>query len=210
MSARTSISKPLDASGGMRPKGWRKPVPKLIPDPPKRHNSVSRSSSFRHLVLLPTNEPQPPMPDNWKENIDKALGKGSRVERIRSPMPPHHSRTDVSILESGASRADVSTSTRRHRRRGEEKALPMVGSFRCQIRMPRTVCLTQVPLSPSRLRLPRSSLPSNLPLMPRQDRQATLMTSHPFHRKCAPLSLSSKNVARRCLMTVNFTMHNIV
>ncbi|KAI0092007.1 hypothetical protein BDY19DRAFT_573736 [Irpex rosettiformis] len=124
MASNSYISKPLDASGGMRPRGWRKPVPKLIPDPPKRHNSLSRSSSFRHLMLPNTNEPQPPMPDNWKETIDKALSK-SRVQRPRNPRPPHHAQMDVNTVKCGATTGSISSSTRQQSR-GEEKALPML------------------------------------------------------------------------------------
>ncbi|KAI0702893.1 hypothetical protein BC835DRAFT_24126 [Cytidiella melzeri] len=130
MSNIPALSKPSDASGGMRPKGWRKPVPKLIPDPPKRHHTLSRSSSFRHLTLLPSNEPQPPMPDNWRENIDRAVGKVYRVERPSSPTPPNGSHTDVSASECGVVSRDVTSSTRRRGSRGEEKALPTLPDTR--------------------------------------------------------------------------------
>ncbi|KAI0347250.1 hypothetical protein BDW22DRAFT_1425305 [Trametopsis cervina] len=135
MSRPSTPQKPLDALGAKRPSPWRKPVPNLIPDPPKRHHSISRASSFRHLTLLPSNEPQPPMPSNYQEIIDMHTGTQQRVERPASPTPPHGSQEDVSAPQGGAPSTRTQASTRVRRPRREDKALPTLPDARSDRRL---------------------------------------------------------------------------
>jgi hypothetical protein len=137
-----------------------------------------------HVALVFTFVPQ--MPDNWREVIDRATRKPSHVERPGRPLPRASSRTDVSAPECGAAPKDVSSVPRRRGSRGEEKALPTVGSFRYlraamihvstivwvsfQIHMSDSACLTQDRLSQSPQRRPRSSPPQNIPLAPCRSR----------------------------------------
>lgn len=41
--------------------GWRKPVPKFIPDPPKRQSLLSNSSALRRMALLTSGDDRPPV-----------------------------------------------------------------------------------------------------------------------------------------------------
>lgn len=44
-----------------RHQGWRKPVPKFIPDPPKQHSLLSNASALRRMALLTSGDERPPV-----------------------------------------------------------------------------------------------------------------------------------------------------
>ncbi|GJE84215.1 hypothetical protein PsYK624_002910 [Phanerochaete sordida] len=108
-----------------RHQGWRKPVPQYVPDPPKKPSLLANTSALRRMALLTSGDEQPPLPANWRENIEKALGYETLdVERPGSPTPE-----SVSSLEQASSSNHGVTKTRANLASSKlrvEKALPKV------------------------------------------------------------------------------------
>lgn len=67
---------------------WRKPVPQYVPDPPKKPSLLANSSALRRMALLTSGDDRPPLPTDWRENIENAQRKETLdVERPSSPTP---------------------------------------------------------------------------------------------------------------------------
>ncbi|KIP10716.1 hypothetical protein PHLGIDRAFT_210185 [Phlebiopsis gigantea 11061_1 CR5-6] len=123
-SSTSSLSSFMDERPERRQhQGWRKPVPKFIPDPPKRQSSLlANSSALRRMALFTSGEERPPLPSDWKENIDRALGREQfYVERPSSPTPD----AGANIVMREHSSGTLSNVSIQRLQRGE-KALPMV------------------------------------------------------------------------------------
>ncbi|KAI0940014.1 hypothetical protein AcV5_001235 [Taiwanofungus camphoratus] len=60
-----------------RKMGWRKPVPKFIPELPSS-STVLNTSSFKRLSFASTNKDVPPLPVDWRETIERALNSDKR------------------------------------------------------------------------------------------------------------------------------------
>lgn len=123
--------------------GWRKPVPKYIPDPPKRQSSLlSNTSALRRMALFASGDDHPPvstrpsdvahavahvkhqLPDNWKEKIETALEQEQLdVERPASPTPGC-GRKQRTVFRNGVTLSEDPA----EKRKREEKALPVVGT----------------------------------------------------------------------------------
>ncbi|GBE79700.1 hypothetical protein SCP_0209000 [Sparassis crispa] len=56
---------------------WRKPVPKLIPDPPPQSAFFSRSTLTRFSASY-VNKDVPPLPTEWHENVEHATDQEKR------------------------------------------------------------------------------------------------------------------------------------
>lgn len=56
--------------------GWRKPVPKLIPD---SSSSLARfSTSLKRISITPVDKDVPPIPDDWYKTVGDAVSKEKR------------------------------------------------------------------------------------------------------------------------------------
>ncbi|KAH9853513.1 hypothetical protein C2E23DRAFT_108413 [Lenzites betulinus] len=69
--------------------GWRKPVPKLAPEPSGNAQRPSRTA-LRRLSLTIVNKDVPPLPTDWRESIDNVLKRDKRhaVYLSTSSSPP--------------------------------------------------------------------------------------------------------------------------
>ncbi|KAI0771585.1 hypothetical protein BD413DRAFT_57884 [Trametes elegans] len=77
--------------------GWRKPVPKLSPDPSVNSARPSRSA-LRRLSLTIVNKDMPPLPTDWRESIETALKKERRYGIYVSPPPSPPPKDDTESL----------------------------------------------------------------------------------------------------------------
>ncbi|KAI0638148.1 hypothetical protein C8Q77DRAFT_413333 [Trametes polyzona] len=74
--------------------GWRKPVPKLSPDPSISSSQRPSRSALRRLSLTIVNKDVPPLPTDWRESIETALKREKRhavylsPPSTRPPSPP--------------------------------------------------------------------------------------------------------------------------
>ncbi|THG95483.1 hypothetical protein EW026_g6181 [Hermanssonia centrifuga] len=95
----SSLASFQDATGGrLKDRVRRKPVPKYLPDPPRKHSSPSPPSPFRQLTALANaniHKDHPPLPDDWQQTIAKALDMERHVERPAAPTPDIESEVDV-------------------------------------------------------------------------------------------------------------------
>ncbi|OJT04149.1 hypothetical protein TRAPUB_5194 [Trametes pubescens] len=67
--------------------GWRKPVPRLTPEPSINSPRPSRSG-LRRLSMNIVNKDMPPLPVDWRESIDTALKRQKRHAMYFSPPSP--------------------------------------------------------------------------------------------------------------------------
>lgn len=123
-----------------RHQGWRKPVPQYVPDPPKKSSLLANSSALRRMALLTSGDERPPvsrracianvrahrisqLPANWRENIEKVVGKETLdVERPSSPTPDSVSKLEQASSR-GVTKPKPSLASSKSR---AEKALPKV------------------------------------------------------------------------------------
>ncbi|KAI9001052.1 hypothetical protein BD414DRAFT_20934 [Trametes punicea] len=74
--------------------GWRKPVPKLSPEP-SMNSSRQSQSALRRLSLTIINKDVPPLPADWRESVESALKKEKRYAVYISPPPSPPPKDDV-------------------------------------------------------------------------------------------------------------------
>ncbi|KAH9951623.1 hypothetical protein B0H21DRAFT_183655 [Amylocystis lapponica] len=56
--------------------GWRKPVPQFLPE--STISSRLSRSSFKRFSILSTTHDAPPLPADWRETIERSLGRNKR------------------------------------------------------------------------------------------------------------------------------------
>ncbi|OSD04208.1 hypothetical protein PYCCODRAFT_132044 [Trametes coccinea BRFM310] len=74
--------------------GWRKPVPRLTPEPSISSQRHSRSA-LRRLSLTIVNKDVPPLPTDWRESLDCVVQEQRRYAVYISPPPSPPPKDDV-------------------------------------------------------------------------------------------------------------------
>ncbi|KAI9063287.1 hypothetical protein FKP32DRAFT_1592735 [Trametes sanguinea] len=84
----------LLAMSPQRNMGWRKPVPRLTPEPSINSQRHSRSA-IRRFSLTIVNKDVPPLPSDWRESIEYAVKEERRYAVYISPPPSPPPKDDV-------------------------------------------------------------------------------------------------------------------